>query len=253
MEVLDEGALLEPAAEEEVEARGIHGFPRGTRVGTCLHEILEHVDFANLESVPEIAERRLHAYGIEGFDEIVTNSVRELCALPLTGANDRFILADVPNESRIAELEFSFPISALTIAKLKEAFALDQLPFRIDWLQFQLINGFMNGFIDLVFEHNERFYFADWKSNWLGPTTRAYHAAALAMERNFYLLQLSLYSVALHRYLRVRQPGYDFEQHFGGAFYVFLRGLDPAQPENGVYFQRPSRAFIENLSRILES
>ena len=254
-DMLDEGPLLEPAAEEEVEARGIHTFPRGTRAGTCLHEILEHVDFANPESVPEISERRLHAYGIEGFDEIVTENVRELCALPLTAANDRFTLAEVPNESRIAELEFSFPISALTMAKLKEAFALVQMPLRIDQLQFQLINGFMNGFIDLVFEHNERFYFADWKSNWLGPTTRAYHAAALAreMERNFYFLQLSLYSVALHRYLRVRQPGYDFEQHFGGAFYVFLRGLDPAQPENGVYFQRPSRAFIENLSRILET
>ena len=113
----------------------------------------------------------------------------------------------------------------------------------------------MNGFIDLTFEHGGRFYFADWKSNWLGPTTRAYRPATIAaeMQRNFYTLQLCLYSVALHRYLRLRKPGYDFDQHFGGAFYIFLRGIDPAKPENGVYFERLSRTFVEKLSAIFES
>ncbi len=52
------------------------------------------------------------------------------------------------------------------------------------------------------------------------------------MQRNYYTLQLCLYSVALHRYLRLRKPGYDFDQHFGGAFYVFLRGIDPARAED---------------------
>jgi exodeoxyribonuclease V beta subunit len=108
----------------------------------------------------------------------------------------------------------------------------------------------MNGFIDLVFEHGGRFYFADWKSNWLGATSRAYQAATVEaeMQRNLYTLQLCLYSVALHRYLRVRKPGYDFDQHFGGAFYVFLRGIDPARPENAVYFRRLERVFVEKLS-----
>jgi exodeoxyribonuclease V beta subunit len=253
---LDEGRVDElPVVEESESAIGIHAFPKGMRAGTCLHEILQHLDFANLTNAPEIAERRLRGYGIDEFDEPVIENVRELASLPLTDGRVRFTLADVPNDSRIAELEFSFPISGLTIAKLAGAFARDELPLRIERLQFQKINGFMNGFIDLVFEHEGRFYFADWKSNWLGPTRRAYHAAAIAgeMQRNFYLLQLSLYSVALHRYLRVRQPGYDFEQHFGGAFYIFLRGIDSARPDNGVFFQRPTRDFIENLSRILES
>jgi exodeoxyribonuclease V beta subunit len=58
--------------------------------------------------------------------------------------------------------------------------------------------------------------------------------------------------VALHRYLGVRKPDYDFERHFGGAFYIFLRGIDPPQPESGVYFQRLSRALVEKLSGIFE-
>nr|MBA2432577.1 hypothetical protein [Chthoniobacterales bacterium] len=59
-------------------------------------------------------------------------------------------------------------------------------------------------------------------------------------------------SVALHRYLRVRKRGYDYEQHFGGAFYIFLRGIDPAQPTNGVHHQRLDRALVEELSEVFE-
>jgi exodeoxyribonuclease V beta subunit len=252
---LDEGPLAEPTADEEMSPSGIHGFPKGTRAGTCLHEILEKVDFNNLAGMPEIAAARLQNYGIADYDEIVVDTVRQLAALPLSDGARQFRLSDVPNDSRIAELEFSFPVTSLTMAKLAEVFGVGEMPLRIERLQVQPISGFMNGFIDLVFEDGARFYFADWKSNWLGPASQAYHPAAIRaeMQRNFYLLQLSLYSVALHRYLALRRPGYDFEQHFGGAFYIFLRGIDPAQPGNGVFFQRPARAFVEKLSRIFES
>ncbi|MEP6974311.1 MAG: exodeoxyribonuclease V subunit beta [Spartobacteria bacterium] len=253
-DLLDEGPLLEPAAEESPDAEGIHAFPRGMHAGTCLHEVLEAVDFANLSGARAIVQRRLQAYGIENFDDVVMENVRRLAAHPLAADAERFRLGDVPNESRIVELEFSFPINSLTTAKLTKVFALEELPLQIERLQFQPINGFMNGFIDLTFEHGGRFYFADWKSNWLGPTTSVYRPATIAaeMEHNFYTLQLCLYSVALHRYLRLRKPGYDFDQHFGGAFYIFLRGLDPEQPENGVHFERLSRAFVEKLSGIFE-
>ncbi len=249
---LDEGPLVEPAVEEVAEVEGIHAFRRGTQAGTCLHEILERVDFADLTGAPEIIERRLRAYSIEGFDEVVLEQIRKLVALPLAAGTDRFHLRDVPNESRIAELEFSFPLRGLTIARLADAFQLAATPLPLERLQFQLVNGFMNGFIDLIFEHGGRFYIVDWKSNWLGPTTASYSPAAIAaeMQRSFYTLQLRIYSVALHRYLRLRLADYDFDRHFGGAFYIFLRGLEPARPENGVHFERPSREFVEKLSEI---
>jgi exodeoxyribonuclease V beta subunit len=177
-----------------------------------------------------------------------------LAALPLSDGARSFRLTDISAESRKAELEFSFPIRALTMAKLTEAFALEEMPLRIDRLQFQPMNGFMNGFIDLTFEYGGRFYFADWKSNWLGSTTQAYRPATIAaeMQRNFYTLQLCIYSVALHRYLRLRKPGYDFDQHFGGAFYLFLRGIDPAKPGNGVHFERLSRRLCRETERDFE-
>ncbi len=255
-EELDEGPLIErPAEEETPTAHGIHAFPRGTHAGTCLHNILEKVDFANLETMPALVQRRLRDFSIEDFDETIAGNVRQLAHLQLQGEHESFALADVPNDSCKAELEFSFPITSLTTTKLAKTFAVAKMPLQIERLQFQPVNGFMNGFIDLTFEHGGRFYFADWKSNWLGPTTSAYRPATIAaeMQRNFYTLQLCLYSVALHRYLRVRKPGYDFDQHFGGAFYIFLRGLDPAEPANGVHFERLSRGFVEKLSGLFES
>ncbi len=256
---LDEGPALEPPVPNDEIAvalplAGIHDFPKGMRAGTCLHEILEKVNFADLSTAPEIVHRRLHAYGIAGRDEAVLENLHTLTTLPLAGAAKPFSLQQVPNDSRLAELEFSFPVSALTKEKLGRVFQVSEIELHLERLQFQRLNGFMNGFIDLVFEHDGRFYFADWKSNWLGPDTAAYTPAAVAteMQRHFYTLQLSLYSVALHRYLRVRKRGYDFARDFGGAFYIFLRGIDPARPENGVYFQRLSEAFVERLSGIFE-
>ena len=73
------------------------------------------------------------------------------------------------NDARKAELEFSFPIDGLTKSKLAQVLKRPEIDLRLERLQFQTVNGFMNGFIDLTFEHGGRFYFADWKSNWLGP------------------------------------------------------------------------------------
>jgi exodeoxyribonuclease V beta subunit len=221
------------------------------RPGTCLHEILEEVDFRDPMAAPELVSRKLRAYGIEGFDEPVLANVHQLSKLPL-GAS-RFTLADVDPLARIPELEFTFPINDFTTAKLAAVFG-NEIPLRIERLQFNAISGFMTGFIDLIFEHDERFYFLDWKSNWLGPNLSAYGPAAVQseMHRHFYTLQLCLYSVALHRYLRARKRDYDYDRHFGGAFYIFLRGVDPANPKNGVHHQRLDRGFVEKLSAIFD-
>ena len=90
----------------------------------------------------------------------------------------------------------------------------------------------------------------DYKSNWLGNRLDDYRLAGIskAMRDHRYPLQYLLYLVALSRYLAGRLPGYDYDQHLGGAFYLFLRGIDPpAGMDRGVYFDRPSRACIEAL------
>ena len=248
---LDEGVSTDSPATlvEAAPLQGIHAFPRGMRAGTCLHEIIEQVDFGSLTNAADIVERKLRSYAIEGFDDVVLQNVCNLTALLLRG----FSLADTVETSRVPELEFSYPINQFTTAKLARVLG-EKIPLRIERLQFSTVSGYMTGFIDLIFEHEDRFYFVDWKSNWLGVNADAYQPAALAaeMHRHFYTLQLCLYTVAVHRYLCVRKPGYDYEQHFGGAFYIFLRGIDPARPGHGVHHQRIDRALVEQLSEVFD-
>ncbi len=73
-----------------------------------------------------------------------------------------------------------------------------------------------------------------------------------AMAASFYDLQYLVYTVALHRMLAGRLRDYDYDRHFGGVYYLFARGMHPAQgPAAGVYFARPERALVEALDACL--
>jgi exodeoxyribonuclease V beta subunit len=114
-------------------------------------------------------------------------------------------------------------------------------------LQPTTLNGMLKGFMDLVFEHQGRYYVADYKSNWLGPDAAAYTAQAMreSMLDARYELQYVLYLFALHRLLKSRLPDYDYDRHVGGAVYWFLRGIDA--PSQGLHVERPPRVLIESL------
>ena len=249
----------ETEAKVEAPSTGIFAFPRGTRPGTCLHQILQEVDFCDLESMVKIVNRNLRAFSIHGFDEVICEMIRKTVSVPLETARPDFTLSRITAAARLQEMEFYFPISAVTPAKLARVFT-DQgahlagvIPSTIDRLKFRPMSGFLKGFIDLVFEYQDRFYLVDWKSNWLGPEPDAYASAVIEAEmaRRFYNLQLGIYTVALHRFLRARKPGYDYGQHFGGAYYLFLRGIEPARPEFGVHRMKLPADFVEKLSALL--
>ena len=112
------------------------------------------------------------------------------------------------------------------------------------------LNGMLKGFIDLVFEHDGRFYVADYKSNWLGPDDAAYTTAKMRAQilHSRYELQYVLYLFALHRLLKTRLPDYDYDRHVGGAVYLFLRGSHAES--QGVFVDRPPRELIERLDAL---
>ncbi len=72
------------------------------------------------------------------------------------------------------------------------------------------------------------------------------------MVRDHYLLQYHLYSVALHRLLRARLPGYEYDRHFGGVYYLFLRGVAPEEMDGaGIYYDRPNLRLLNALDGFL--
>ena len=118
-------------------------------------------------------------------------------------------------------------------------------------------NGMLRGFIDLVFRHQGKYYIVDYKSNFLGSLAADYAPSALTqtMLNSHYDWQYLLYCVALHRYLKSRDPDYQYERHFGGVIYAFLRGMNgqtvpPGQNGQGIIFDKPDVRLIEGLEEL---
>jgi exodeoxyribonuclease V beta subunit len=65
------------------------------------------------------------------------------------------------------------------------------------------------------------------------------------MEHHQYDLQYWIYSIAVDQYLSHRIPNYDYETHFGGVYYFFLRGMNGKSDGEGVFFTRPEKSQLD--------
>ncbi|MEW8027215.1 MAG: exodeoxyribonuclease V subunit beta [Candidatus Thiodiazotropha sp.] len=252
--------LSEP--QDPCQSYSVHGFPRGSRPGSCLHAILEELDFMRPhgQEVELMVEEKLRFHAIDTrWKGIVAEWMREVVETPLN--IDGLTLSRIGLGQRLNEMEFYFPArslqpKAIMALALRHRFSsVDGLIDGLANLQAGVVDGYVKGYIDLVFEVDGCFYLADYKSNWLGSSYSDYHPRALmtAMTEHHYTLQYLLYSLALHRYLKLRLPGYAYERHFGGVYYLFLRGMQPRSGARlGVVAERPSQGFIEALDRLIE-
>lgn len=236
---------------------GLHGFHRGPGPGTFLHGLLEWVaqqGFSHSAVTPAdrlaVIEQRCRARGwdsdierlhnwLEGF---LGQSFKTGDALPFSLTNlDRYRV----------EMEFLFPSNRVDTRDLDALCHEYLMPGHArPAIQTAQLNGMVKGFVDLIAEHQGRFYVVDWKSNYLGPDDSHYTQEALAAEILWhrYDVQYSLYLLALHRLLRSRMDNYSYEQHIGGAWYFFLRGWQ--SPSQGLMSTLPPYTFIDKLDRL---
>ncbi len=249
----DYGTRAEDVDEPPMAAAShILQFPRGSRAGTFMHKLLERCDFPDARgaALAQEVQKQLQRHGFDAsWQGAMEAMVGNVLDTPLDGAGLR--LRDVTAARRLIELEFYYPLRPFDAAGLRHVTARFADYFHSGpALDFHVGAGVMRGFIDLVFEHDGRFYIADYKSNYLGARTADYERArvAAAVAANRYDLQYLIYCVALHRYLKRRVAGYAYERHFGGVYYLFLRGMDARRgAETGVHFDRPAAALVEAL------
>lgn len=262
LEPPDAAAAIAPApaaAPRELAEDDILAFPRGAAAGECLHRLLELSNFADASTWPPAALRALHERPVEAelalaerLPAMMTRLVADLAATELVPG---MRLAALDPARRLTEMEFLFPAPALDFNALRRLLAAHGYPDVA--LEAGTLAGFVKGFIDMIVEHDGRFWIVDWKSNHLGTTPEAYGERALdaAMAHHAYHLQALLYMVALHRYLRVRMRGYDYDAHIAGYLYVFVRGVRPdwrnGGASAGVHARRPARALIEALDALM--
>lgn len=260
----------EPTASGPEEVR-LAAFPAGAMPGILIHEIFEELDFvaADGPALEDLVARKLRSRNLSlSWTAGLAQAVREVLAVPLADDEPATRLGTLTRAERVDEMPFTLPVAAdepvrgrLTAQALGDVFERHAVSprtrdyaGRIRQLGFAPLAGHLRGFIDLVFRRGDRFYLADYKSNRLGPRAADYAGEALgrAVVEHDYVLQYHLYLVALHRHLAFRLPGYDYDVHLGGAYYLFVRGMSPQHPAGcGVLFDRPPRELIEALSGLL--
>ncbi|MGA9619591.1 MAG: exodeoxyribonuclease V subunit beta, partial [Serratia proteamaculans] len=245
---LDVDAAGEKAQESE-PALTPHTFPRGAGPGTFLHSLFETLDFTQPLDEAWLLEQLQQQGVADHWQPILLAWMQVLLNTPLNDTG--VVLSALVPQHKQAELQFYLPIGQLLQAheldKLVKSY--DPLSALCPELDFQQVQGMLKGFIDLVFCWQGKYYLLDYKSNWLGEDSSAYTqpAMAQAMAEHRYDLQYQLYTLALHRYLRHRLPDYDYQRHFGGVIYLFLRGVDAQHPGNGIFACRPEAQLVEGM------
>jgi exodeoxyribonuclease V beta subunit len=256
---------LDPDAPREMMASGgdIHRFPRGPNPGTFLHGLLEWAGekgFAEAAADPlsleKVVAQRCNRRDWKGWINTLTDWLQHLLVLPLYVGPDVQPVAlcqlDQPNQYRV-EMEFWFACTKVDVAQmdaLVRRYTHNGAPRAA--AETASLNGMFKGFIDLTFEHEGRYFVADYKSNWLGVDDDAYTEQAMenSILDNRYDLQYVLYLLALHRQLKARLADYDYDRHMGGAVYMFVRGSRAVS--QGAWFTRPPRELIEGLDLLFK-
>lgn len=155
-------------------------FPAGAEVGVILHRILENINFTR-PVTPQIITPFIAHTLLAPFTKEITQVIERVRT---TSLPDGFTLAEVDPTKILRELPFIYPFE----------------------------EGYCKGFIDLVFEHKNKIYIIDWKSNVIEGSIEE------ESERHQYPLQAQLYREAISRFLKTIDS--DFEV---AVFYFFLR------------------------------
>ena len=204
-------------------------FIAGAALGNALHRVFEQIDYtAEVHDIDRLirdcfAEEKIRCKeewiaDVKGMVHNVLNAV-----LPsVRGAQegeDSFSLREITADNRKNEVEFNFNIQDTSL------------------------HHYMNGFVDLIFRRGTYYSVLDWKSDRLNEDTfTCYHSGAEIKKHvdELYSIQRVLYSYCLLRWLKQFYPEKTeqdiFTEHFGGIYYVFLRGCN-AGTGNGVYAQ----------------
>ena len=238
-----------PAETEAYDRFIFQDLARGADAGTALHSILEHLNFADSDSWDKTLKEASKYYSniikeesLDLFKQLVTHVMN--AELDCNG--EKFSLSRISNDQKLSELEFCFSMNKASKTAINEI-----LDTEADLSGESDIQGLMAGFIDLFFEYNGKYYILDWKSNYLGNKPEDYGQGSLteAMKGNNYNLQYFIYTVAMKRYLEVKMPGFNYDEHFGGVIYIFLRGVRDKDNRTGIYYTRPTS---ENINRLEE-
>ncbi|ANZ22647.1 exodeoxyribonuclease V subunit beta [Buchnera aphidicola (Diuraphis noxia)] len=229
----------------------IHNFPSGKTSGILIHYILKNLNILNKSHLNWFVNI-LDEYNIsKKWSKTLMSWIYDIINTPLS--NQKIILSQL-KKLYVAELEFFLPIkNILCSEKINNIIkSFDSLSVFTPKIFFNPVSEILKGCIDLMFFWDNKYYIIDYKSNWLGSNNRYYSDQCIKKEmiKKRYDLQYQIYTIAINKYLETRIKNYDYKNHFGGVFYIFLRGINN-QKNNGVFYTLPNYSLVKNLTDLI--
>jgi exodeoxyribonuclease V beta subunit len=237
---------------ESLDNFAVYALPKGAKPGVLIHALLEKCGDYGFAQANNNSEWQIKTIAEIFSDNLWDDEKRNVIFNALPKWLEMTLISNVKltnleKSQYKSELEFLIGAESVNVETLDKLITHETLNNeKRPALEKNHINGFLKGFIDLVFCHEGKYYVVDFKFNYLGNSAENYNHEFIkeTMLKKRYDLQYAVYLLALHRLLKLRlQESYDYDKHIGGAIYVFLRG-------NAQIFDKPSRQFIENLDAL---
>lgn len=242
-----------PLKKSEVNSFNI---PGGAVFGDLIHDLFEQVNFDSWKlsfaefsgdsEIHELADSLGKKYfdsdwtkkHIDVVKQILWNTLRS----PLDFEGEKVPLGSFDESKRIHEREFYFKIEE------DNCFTAEQVALEVH-------EGYLKGFIDLILNHKGRLYIADWKTTTIKGaedfSRYGEESVEEVMVSHHYHLQGWIYTAALYLHLNLVKEDFSYDEHMGGYFYLFVRGMGP-EGGTGVSYFKPEenelKAFIKNIT-----
>ncbi len=227
--------------------------PKGSQTGNVIHSLLEFNNFKKLADLEiDISQQRDKTclrYGLTlEQPELINQLLQSVVSTPLAVDDDNFCLKNLNHWQCIKEMPFYLTVKLFNVNKFNQL--LKNCP-SYQPLNEKQLEGYLTGFIDLICEYKGRYYVMDYKSNYL--LDYGTENLVKAMREHNYGLQYWLYSLVLHFFLQERLENYNYQQHFGGVRYLFVRGMFTEQALSGVYETCPDLETLNALADIIQN
>lgn len=229
---------------------GVLGLPTGPVFGNVVHDLLEELVFCDLakgDGLSAACEKTTKRYGIAIEDQ---DLARLLGNVVNTILPPGFSLSELEETKCLKEMEFYFRLNPINTDEINAILAEEAT---VQPLGHREMQGYLTGFVDLICEIDGKYYIFDYKTNYLGDLMENYRPQALvsAMAEHNYGLQYWIYTLVLHRHLKNLLPDYNYNHHFGGVMYLFVRGMSPDEPGYGVFSALPDEEKLDDLNRLI--
>ncbi|EMO39429.1 UvrD/REP helicase N-terminal domain protein [Leptospira noguchii serovar Autumnalis str. ZUN142] len=246
LSVLEEKNHIQSDDVENSETEIKDVLPSSASIGSFLHSLLEELDFSVFKTTTSkellknekiISRMDFH---LDYFRILRREEGRPILEKEMVQKRTIEILWNLLNAKIPIQEKTSFCLTDLS----KEN-RISEMDFHLDLDPKKTCPGnFLRGSIDLVFQIDNKFYLADYKSNLLEDYS------AISLKRNVensesrYNLQRDIYALVLYEYLKNIFGPKEALQKIGGVYYFFLRGMKYGE-SSGIYSD-----FFWDLERI---